>query len=286
MQITERDRIVLEFAAEHRLVGAAHVGVLLGVRTQTAAARLNALTTTGMLESDHRLHGEPSWYRIRPPGLRMVASSLPAPRRADLDTHRHDVGVAWLWLAAGRGAFGALDQVVSERRMRSHDGTPEGRERPFGVRLGGLGPHGRDRLHYPDLLLETATGHRVALELELTSKGRTRREEILGAYAADGRVEAVMYLVDKPAVGRAISRSAARLGISDRVHVQRVSFEDPLEAVGAQRALERTRRLEGERRQDRPGGRDGERRQDRPGGRDGERRGDRPVGRDGTEWER
>jgi hypothetical protein len=274
VQITERDRIVLAFAAEHRLVGAAHVGVLLGVKTETAAARLNALATTGMLESDHRLHGEPTWYRIRPPGLRMVASSLPPPRRADLDSHRHDVGVAWLWLAARRGAFGALDQIVSERRMRSHDGTAAGRERPFGVRLGGLGPHGHDRLHYPDLLLETSTGHRVALELELTSKGRTRREEILGAYAADARVEAVMYLVDKPAVGRAISRSAARLGISDRVHVQGVSFEDPLKADGPQRAPERTRRLEGERRRDRPVGRDG------GDGRDGR------DGRDGPEWER
>jgi hypothetical protein len=244
VQVTERDRLVLAFAAEHRLVEAAHVGVLLGVKADTAGARLRALTTTGMLEGDNRLYGQPTWYRIRPPGLRMIASSLSPPRRADLDAHRHDVGVAWLWLAAQGGAFGSLDQVISERRMRSRDGTPEGRDRPFGVRLGGLGPHGHDRLHYPDLLLETSTGHRVALELELTSKGRTRREEILGAYAADARVEAVVYLVDKPAVGRAISRSAARLGISDRVHVQRVSFDDPLAAKGPQRAPERTHRLE------------------------------------------
>jgi hypothetical protein len=244
VQITERDRLVLAFAAEHRLVHAAHVGVLLGVTADTAGARLRALATTGMLEGDHRLHAQPTWDRIRPPGLRMIASSLPPPRRADLDAHRHDVGVAWLWLAARRGAFGSVDQIVSERRMRSHDGTAEGRGRPFGVRLGGFGPHGHDRLHYPDLLLETSTGHRVALELELTSKGRTRREHILGAYAGDARVEAVVYLVDKPAVGRAISHSAARLGISDRVHIQRVSFDDPLAEKGPQRASERTRRAE------------------------------------------
>jgi hypothetical protein len=191
----------------------------------------------------------------------MIASSLPPPRRADLDAHRHDVGVAWLWLAAQRGAFGSLDEIVSERRMRSHDGTPEGRERPFGVRLGGVGPHGHDRLHYPDLLLETSTGHRVGLELELTSKGRTRREEILGAYAGDARVEAVVYVVDKPSVGRAISVSAARLGIPDRVHVQRVSFGDPLADNGPQRGSERVRRA----------GRDGDRLRSTSAGRDGHR---------------
>ena len=137
VHITERDRLVLAFAAEHRLVQAAHVGVLLGIKTTTAAARLNALATTGLLESDHRLHGQPSWYRIRPPGLRMIASGLPPPRRADLDAHRHDVGVAWLWLAAHERHLRGPDRIVSERRMRSHDGTAEGREQPFGVRLGG-----------------------------------------------------------------------------------------------------------------------------------------------------
>jgi hypothetical protein len=232
---------VLAFAAEQRLVEAAQVGALLQTSTGAAARRLRALASVGLLESDRRLAEKPTWYRIRPPGLRLIESTLPSPRRADLDTHHHDVGLGWLWIAARQGAFGRLRGVVSERRMRSHDGTADGGLDPFGMRLPGAGPRGRERLHYPDLLLETSTGHRIALELELTSKNRARREEILRGYMFS-KLEAVIYLVEKPAVGKAISSSARRLGISDLVHVQRISFADPGTGRAAGRAAERAPR--------------------------------------------
>jgi hypothetical protein len=117
--------------------------------------------------------------------------------------------------------------------MRSHDGRiADGRgadgyagdgARRYGVRLGGVGSGGRDRLHYPDMMLVTAGGHRVAFELELTTKEPARREKILAGYAADRRIDAIVYLVERPAVGRAIERSAARMGISHLVRVQRVT---------------------------------------------------------------
>ena len=99
-----------------------------------------------------------------------------------------------------------------------------GDPKTFGVRLGGYGPGGRPRLHYPDLLLVTPDGRRVAVELELSSKGRTRREKILRGYAADRDIDAVVYLVDNPAVGRAIRTSAARVGSSGRIQVQPVRW--------------------------------------------------------------
>ncbi len=63
-------------------------------------------------------------------------------------------------LAARAGRFGAGARVISERHMRSHDGRTAERARRYGVRLGGVGPGGRDCLHYPDLVLVTDTGHR------------------------------------------------------------------------------------------------------------------------------
>ncbi|MGI8507621.1 MAG: hypothetical protein ACR2MK_12635 [Solirubrobacteraceae bacterium] len=142
----------------------------------------------------------------------------------DLACFKHDVGLAWLWLAASRGAFGEMHAVISERQMRSHDGRAEGRAEPLGVRLAGVGPHGGDRRHYPDLLLETSTGHRVAVELELTPKGRVRREEIIGGFAADARIDAVLYLVENDSIGAAIESSGATVGVSSLVHVQRARF--------------------------------------------------------------
>jgi hypothetical protein len=85
-----------------------------------------------------------------------------------------------------------------------------------------VGPGGRPRLHYPDLLLVTPEGHRIAVELELSSKGRARRDRILAGYGADARIEVVLYLVEQTALARAIQSSARRLGISSLVHVERV----------------------------------------------------------------
>lgn len=207
--------------AEHRLVLASHVQALLRISAGAAYARLRALSTAEFLTHRPLFQGEPGCYQIAPKGLQTIDSDLKRPH-IDLRAYRHDVGVAWLWLAAHEGVFGPLRQVLGERRLRSHDGRADGVANPLGVRLGGVGPGGRDRLHYPDLLLVGADGKRIALELELSSKGRARREGILAGYAADPRVDAVVYLVDKPAVARAIRASAARLGISPLVHVQRV----------------------------------------------------------------
>jgi len=123
--------------------------------------------------------------------------------------------------------------------MRSEDARREDDRARHGVRLGGVGPNGRDRLHYPDMVVVTASGHRVAFELELSGKGRDRRERILAGYAADRRIDAVIYLVDRRAVGKLIERSAAAIGISDLVRVQSVRLDGSQPSPGAARTVER-----------------------------------------------
>jgi hypothetical protein len=224
LQITERDRRLLAFAAEHRFVLCSQVRSLLDVSAAAAYTRLRALRAAGYLRSERKLHGEPACYRISRDGLRAIGSDLASPRAIDLATYRHDTGLAWLMLAARAGRFGPLRGAVSERRMRSDDARPDRSAPPFGIRLGGVGPGGRERLHYPDLLIVTDTGHQVAFELELSSKSPARREGILAAYGADRRIDAVVYLVNRATVGRGISQSAARVGISRRVHVQNINW--------------------------------------------------------------
>jgi hypothetical protein len=223
--ITRRDRLLLAMAAEHRLILPAHVGALLGISRSAAGRRLRTLDKAGYLSSRRLLAGQPMAYQISRRGLELIGSTLPAPR-IDLNSYAHDVGVAWLWLAAHAGTFGAVREVVGERTMRSADGRLRagggagGPQPPWGVRLGGTGPGGRPRLHYPDLVLITPEGRRLAIELELTAKGRARREQILAGYGADVRIDAVLYLVERPALARAVRESARRLGVSPHVHVQ------------------------------------------------------------------
>jgi DNA-binding MarR family transcriptional regulator len=238
-RLTDPDLELLSFLAEHRLVLPTHIAVLLGVSRATATTRLNKLANAGLLKRRPAFPDEPRWYQITHTGLAVIGSSLPAPR-VDLRAYEHDVGVAWLWLAARGGTFGALEEIIAERRLRSLDGSRDQGAEPLAVRLGGFGPHGGEKLHYPDLVLRTADGRRVALELELTPKTRTRLETILSGYGADPRFDRVVYLVSSPAVARSVQAAARRLGISELVHLQRVRSTVARTASTAAPAAERT----------------------------------------------
>jgi hypothetical protein len=218
--LTEPDLRALVFIGEHRLVLAGHVAALLDTSLAAATTRLRKLAKARYLRKECVVGHQPH-YQITRRGLAAIGSGLPTPR-SDLRVYEHDVGVAWLWLAARAGTFGPLEAMVGERRLRSHDGAREPESEPLGVRLGGTGPRGHERLHYPDLLLSTADGRRIALELELTPKSRTRLETILAGYGADPRIAGVVYLVERPAIARSVETGARRVGVSDLVHVQRV----------------------------------------------------------------
>jgi hypothetical protein len=226
VQITDRDRRILSFCAEHRFVLAAQVALLEGIGLDAARQRLRALTRAGYLTSERRYVAEPHAYAVTRAGRGAAGSDLAQPRKLDPALYAHDVGVTWLTAAAHRGLFGELSQVVSERRMRSEDGRGERDPATHGVRYIGSGSgwagNGRssDRLHYPDLTIVTASGQRVAFELELQLKGATRRERILSAYAGDPRFDAVVYLVATHKDRRTLEASARRAGLEDRLYVQ------------------------------------------------------------------
>jgi hypothetical protein len=221
VQLTSRDRGLLEFLSEHRLVLAGHVRVYLGVSRPAADTRLRALAQAKYLTRVPVLHRQPWCIQITRRGLAAIGSELPAPR-LNLHSYQHDVGLGWLWLAARSGTFGQMREVVGERRMRSQDASPRHGSDRFGIRLGGVGADGRDRLHYPDLLLIKPDGRRVAVELELSWKGPAHTQRILAGYGADPRVAGVLYLVENRAIGRSVERCARRMGISDLVKVQMV----------------------------------------------------------------
>jgi hypothetical protein len=238
--LTEIDLELLRFLAEHRFLLPDHAAALLDVTRRTASRRLERLAKAGYVRQEPGFNHQPDMHLITRPGLAAVASTLPAPRVNGL-TYEHDVGLAWLWLAARGGAFGPLSEILSERTLRSRDGAHAQQAEPLGVRLGGSGPHGRQRLHYPDLLLRTADGRRVALELELSVKARTRLETILAAYAADPRIAGVVYLAQSQSVARSVERAARRAGIPDRVHLRRVRLPASVPAGAPGAGLGRAR---------------------------------------------
>jgi hypothetical protein len=220
LSLTERDSSVLGPLAEHRTLIVPQIALLLGVSDATAVRRLRQLEQRQLLELRGIFKRLPAAAVIRSRGLRAVGSPLKAPQ-LNYNEYRHDVGVGWLWLAARAGSLGELRGLTTDRRMQAEDTTALAAGRPsrWGVGVGLLGSHGQRQRHYPDLLLEMASGHRVAVELELTAKSSGRTNRIMSAYASDSRIDQILYLAANSSIAARVHESARRAGIPERVHV-------------------------------------------------------------------
>jgi hypothetical protein len=170
-ELTPRDRDVLRFAAEHRTFLADHVRALLDISAAAADKLLVELHDAGLLERREVYAHQAALHWITREGLAAVDSPLKRPAFTS-SAYEHDVGVAFLWLAAHDGTFGPVGAVLSERSLRSSDARRDAGKPPLAVRVGGFGRAGRERLHYPDLLLVDPQGRQIGLELELTDKAR------------------------------------------------------------------------------------------------------------------
>jgi DNA-binding Lrp family transcriptional regulator len=230
--LTDRDQELLAALAEQRVAVMAQAAYWLGVSERTAGRRVRRLEQAGLLESRRLFERGSAMVKITPAGLRRIGSPLGKPGQK-LDEYRHDVGVGWLWTAAREGAFGEMAEIVSERGMRSHDARLE-RMSPaerlltddpehYGIGVGTLTAGGRPERHFPDLLLRSPAGHTIAVELELSVKGRRRLDGVMNAYASDGRVDAVLYVVPDARLAAKVRESAVRAGISDLVYVRRLA---------------------------------------------------------------
>jgi hypothetical protein len=217
-RLTDRDLELLRFAAAHRFVLASQVEVWLGAHEVVAYRRLKGLVRAGLMIYERLFHARPGCYRVSTSGLAVVESSLPRPT-IDLRTYRHDIGAVWLWLAVGLGQLGGDRGVLSERQMRSHDQRPDQGGASFAIPLGGYAPSGKPRVHFPDVVLVDEHGARTGFELELTLKSRSRLEAICAGYAADCRVERIVYITDRKMIALALEEMWLMFGLDGRLQV-------------------------------------------------------------------
>jgi hypothetical protein len=226
--VSEADLSVLGPLAEHRILIVPQIALILGVTVEAAARRMRRLRTAGLVSYGPVFTGGPGIASITRTGLKVIGRSQPEPS-FEPGGYRHDVGVGWLWLAARAGAFGRLDGILTEQAMMAadraaiRDKSLSGGHVAHGIGLGVFTQHGNPKRHYPDLLLRTHTGHRVAIELELTRKSRHRMTRIMSAYASDARIDRVVYLVPDAALARTVSEAARRAGASQIVQVRRLA---------------------------------------------------------------
>lgn len=209
--------------AEHRVLVVPQLAMAFADQsTRALNARLRRLTVGHLITSQRIFQGRPASISITRRGLRTIESGAPAPR-VDLKAYRHDIGVGWLHLAARQGVFGTLTDLRLERELLADDHRAD-RQGPWaGIGVGTFARGGQPSRHYPDLLVRTADGHQIAVELELSAKSTDRLRQIMRAYASDHRIAAVLYLVPDAAGARRIETAARRAGIASLVHVQRLA---------------------------------------------------------------
>jgi hypothetical protein len=177
-------------------------------------------------------HAQPGCYQITNGGLAVIDSPLPRPS-IDLRCYQHDLGIVWLALATRAGKYGEVDRLLSEREMCSHD-QRGGDGLLYGIPVGGYDRYGKPRVHYPDLLALGCQGERVALELELSVKGRQRLEGILAGYGAQPGLSEVVYVTDRRGVARRVREAITRLGLESLV---RVDYRHGLTGLGVQAVI-------------------------------------------------
>ena len=176
IQITERDVTLLRWINRSGYVTTPLVVAYWRVDKSTAYKRLRKLVLHGYLIHEPIFHGMPGIYRVSALGVQMSGSVLPPLRAVNKGTYRHDLMVTALSLSLLK-QFGG--QYISERLLRHKKGQR------------GVGQFG----HVCDGVLVLPDKH-VAIEVELSKKGKRRREQIFRYYLKNFEYQAVWYFCD------------------------------------------------------------------------------------------
>jgi len=183
-QISARDLEVLDFIARFGVVPRSAVSIWADTARSATIARETRLRKAGLLRTAHAYGGEPLALCTK--------TGLLACGRGELGTARlsgaaisHDTRVASL--AARLERHG--DHLLSEREILATE-RAEGTRRLSASLKGG-------RFHRPDLIrLAAGGGGAEAIEVELSTKGAARLDELLRAWrraVLERRVKAVAY---------------------------------------------------------------------------------------------
>jgi len=196
--LTERDLAIGEWIER---VGGATIGdvqMRFGLRRTVAFRRIAALADFGVIHRHRMIIGMPALLSCR--------ASMPR-----LDGYRHTVALAGL-VATRELAGGEILTEAEVLRLRSSsDDLFEQLDDPALEVI-------RNCDRVPDAIERTGVGGLIAWEVELTSKGKSRRERILGRYAAS-RYEEIRWLVPDPKLAALIAAEIERMGLGEFMRV-------------------------------------------------------------------
>lgn len=187
-KITERDVEILRFINDFGFCEMPQLERRFGFKKPRNYQVMSRLIEGGLVKHERVFYGRHGIFRLSERGAKLT--ELPALARVPLATYQHDLTLIEVYLKL-REQYPAA-QWVSERQLR--------RDKYFD----GVGKTG----HLSDGLLVFPDGKQVAVEVELSLKGKHRLEHILKGYGADFSLEAVWYYCSE-GVASVISLMAA-----------------------------------------------------------------------------
>lgn len=211
-RLGRRDLEMLAWLARQRFATASQLAERFGIGVNVTARRLGQLAVAGHVDRLQPLAAAPSVYLATEAGIAVAGRDLP-PARFDLRTYRHDLGLAALAVELEL----AGETTVTEREMRAREASGLA---SYAARFT-PDPNGRSpRRHFADLAVERPEGQLEVYELELTAKRSRRLAAILRAYRRSLHIVRVVYLVDRPEVGRRVEELARSLHMAEAVEVR------------------------------------------------------------------
>jgi hypothetical protein len=211
-RISKRDLEILEFIARFGVVPRSAVATWAGTGRTVTITRERRLREAGLIEVSPGIGGGDRLLICTRLGLRVVGRTDLRLAQLSLQRVTHESVVALL--AAGLERAG--DRTLSEREILARERAAG--ERVFSAALS------RGRFHRADLLrVDSQDGEMEAVEVELTTKGASRLDELLRAWrraVAEQRVKRVVYRCSpaaRPYVERAVerTRTSAAIGVDE-----------------------------------------------------------------------
>lgn len=217
LRLTGRDVELLCWINSIGFVEVHHVSLWMKVVRTTAYTRLSKLVSHGYLLHRRIFQGKPGVYSVTRLGAQISSSPLSPMKEIPLNSYHHDLKVISLSLALLAQTQGR--RFVPERELRYERGLEE--------------PGSRG--HLPDGVLIEADGRKIAIELELTPKGKRRLTKIFQHHSRmlPFHFDELWYFCDKQIVQRLLEPMIVDRGLGAYVHIKDLKSVCVNEGVGA-----------------------------------------------------
>lgn len=189
-RLTDRDIEILAFINEFGFCEMPQLNQRFGFKKPRNYQIIKRLIAHHFLIHESIFHGRHGTYRLSALGARCTA--LPALPRVPLATYHHDLTVTNVYLQL-RKAYPEATWISTRRLMQNRHEN-------------GVGKPG----HLPDGVLILENHERVAIEVELTHKGKDRLARILKGYTANFDYQEVRYYCSASTASR-IARMTAHM---------------------------------------------------------------------------